>query len=292
MAPMMRMRGCHLRAGVDLVWHRFRPRVVEPGADPLLLIHGFACGKGEWGAIPKFLGTRARREVIVFDNRGVGESRHESGGYSVAQMAGDALAVLDAAGVERAGIMGASLGGMIAQDVALEYPDRVSSLILGCTSHGGRQAIPLPSQFVELCTAWAADPLPNENHALFDSFCRYMLPPALHEQPDGHKLFEDFATAFRKTRRSAAGLGGQLAAMGRFNSTKRLDQLSIPALVICGSEDAVLPPANSSLLAQRIPGAELEVWKDAGHFWWEHRADEVAQLLADFLHRTQHRNGA
>ena len=109
---------------------------------PLLLIQGL--GYGRWGWEPIVPGLAARHRVVSFDNRGIGGSDKPEGPYTAAQMAGDALQVLDEAGIERAHVLGASLGGMIAQELAVAAPERVDRLVLGCTTPGGPDAVPMP----------------------------------------------------------------------------------------------------------------------------------------------------
>ena len=122
---------------------------------PLLLIQGL--GYGRWGWDPIVPGLEARHLVIAFDNRGIGESDKPEGPYTAAQMAGDALQVLDEAGIERAHVFGASLGGMIAQELAVIAPERVDRLVLGCTTPGGPDAVPMPEVTLALF-AEAASP--------------------------------------------------------------------------------------------------------------------------------------
>lgn len=263
-------------------WHRFTPRAVIPQAHPLLLIHGFACGLNDWGAVPRIIATRSKREVLSFDNRGIGQSGTPPGPYSVAAMASDALHVLDAAGVERAHVMGISLGGMIAQELALRDPSRVQSLILGCTSHGGADAQPPAAHFVSLSEAWASEAAPNESDRV-DEFMRLMLPAVALEAPAGRTLLTKFKASFLETARSSAGLHAQLAAVAPFDSAPRLGGIACPALVIAGNEDAVVSPANARSLAARLPRARLRLWEGAGHFWWATRPLEAAELLSSFL---------
>ena len=115
---------------------------------PLLLIQGL--GYGRWGWDPIIPGLAARHRVVTFDNRGIGESDKPQGPYTAAQMAGDALHVLDEAGIGRAHVFGASLGGMIAQELAVTAPDRVDKLVLGCTTPGGPDAVPMPEVTLRL----------------------------------------------------------------------------------------------------------------------------------------------
>jgi len=121
--------------------------------DPLLLIMGLGYTHEMWFRSRPLLSQRYR--TITFDNRGVGNSDIPTGPYSIAQMAADAAAVLDAAQVDRAHIFGISMGGMIAQEFAIAYPARVRSLILGCTACGGRNAIPASEQVLRIRLARA-----------------------------------------------------------------------------------------------------------------------------------------
>lgn len=271
-----------LRSGSNIEWARYTPKVVKHAASPLLLIHGFGCGKDDWGVLTRRLGTRSQRPVLYFDNRGIGGSAAPNGPYTVSQMAADALSVVEAAGAERVDVLGISLGGMIAQEFAITHPERTSALILGCTSHGGREAFMPPDAFLQLCAAWAAEPEPNDS-ARIDDFIRMSLPPSLSDAAANEVFLGQFKAAFLQTSRPTQGLQGQLAAMGRFNSTKQLSALACNTLVITGDCDAVVPPANSESLASRIPGARLETWSGAGHFWWATKPIEVNDLLADFL---------
>ena len=278
-------RGLSASPTVHIEWQRFTPKVLKPGAAPLLLIHGFGCGANDWGAWPKVLGAKSKREVLFFDNRGVGSSAVPAGPYAVSDLVADAHAVVEAAGVDRVSVLGISLGGMVAQNFALTHPQRTASLVLGCTSHGGRTASPPPESFFKLCQLWAAAEAPNEADGLVDEFMRWMLPAPLLETAAGARLFEQFKQAFLRTPRSQAGLQGQLSAMARFNSTKQLGGLSCPTLVTCGAGDQVMQPANSESLARLIPGARLRTWEGAGHFFWAHRTAEVVEEIGAFLER-------
>jgi len=115
---------------------------------PLLLIHGL--GYARWGWEPVLPGLAERFDVILFDNRGIGESDAPPGPYTAAEMADDAIQVLDEAGVGRAHVVGTSLGGMVAQELALGHPDRVDRLVLACTTPGGPKAHPMPQRTLTL----------------------------------------------------------------------------------------------------------------------------------------------
>ena len=286
--------------GVGIAWQQYTPKgLAEDSRPPLLLVQGFACGKDDWGALTKMLASKSKRTVITFDHRGIGESDVPAGPYAVTDLAADALAVLDAAAAPKAHVLGISLGGMVAQSLALDQPARVRSLVLGCTTHGGREATPPPRGFMELCAAWSAEgdtatgtgigvTAPDDPNAspLVPEFIRFMLPPTTSAE-----RLEHYREYFAKyTRRSRTGLRGQLAAMGRFNTTKRLAELgqATPTLVLCGSEDAVMPLANSESLHARTPNSRLLVTHGAGHFWWAHDPVYVVSEVAKFLQDAEH----
>jgi pimeloyl-ACP methyl ester carboxylesterase len=133
--------------GTQIYWE-------ESGAgEPLLLIMGLGYSSLMWHRIR--LVVSAHYRTILFDNRGVGKSDVPAGAYSIAQMASDAAAVLDAAGVARANVFGVSMGGMIAQEFAISYPDRVNRLVLGCTACGGRNSIPAAQNVLAVLMARA-----------------------------------------------------------------------------------------------------------------------------------------
>lgn len=278
------------RAGTlctHIEWRRHTPRSgVAPDALPLLMIHGFSCGKDDWGSLPRALASKSRREVLTFDNRGVGQSSSPEGEYTIAEMADDCLRVLDLAEVPRAHVLGISLGGMLAQELAVAYPSRVAGLILGGTTHGGLAAAPVPSGFLQTIERWAAEPAPNAS-PLVDAFIEWMLPVVEREMPSGQRLKSLIKTYFKHTPRTSAGLRGQLAAMRRFNSTQHLKSLgeSRSTLVVCGDQDAVMRLPNSMSLAERIPNATLLVRQGAGHFFWAHEAAECSSQLAQHITR-------
>jgi 3-oxoadipate enol-lactonase len=248
-----------------------------------MLVHGFACGKNDWGAIPKMLASQSKRDCITFDHRGIGESDPIKGPYSVGMLSDDVAEVVSDAGIAGPiNLFGISLGGMVAQHFALEHPALVNALVLGCTTHGGRESTPPPKEFGALCLEWAHESSPND-FASAGTFMDFMLPPDLLARPDGQSLKSRFLAKFLETERSQTGLQGQLAAMGKFNATKRLAEIRCPTLVLTGDSDAVVPPVNSDSLAQRIAGARLESWKDAGHFVWATRPQELVTMLSSFL---------
>jgi 3-oxoadipate enol-lactonase len=214
--------------------------------------------------------------VLAFDNRDMGRSDYSPWPYLVAQMANDAVAVLDAAGEARAHVYGMSLGGMVAQEIALRHRDRVCGLVLGATTSGGPRAIPQDPQVLTFFTrvgvmgpeeaAWAAVPYSYGERT---------------RRTHGERIAQDIARRMRRPPDALAYLH-QVAAAASHSTQARLGGIAAPTLVIHGEQDMLQSPRNARLLADAIPGAELRLWPEAGHLYVtdEPEADgEVARFL-------------
>jgi len=223
----------------------------------LLLIQGL--GYGRWGWDPVAPGLAERHRVLSFDNRGIGESEKPEGPYTARMMADDALQVLDEAGVERAHVVGASLGGMIAQELAVLAPERVDRLVLCCTTPGGPDAFPLPDATLQLM---AEAPALAPEVAL-----RRFVENALGANPSERLVDEIFALRLANPP-DPAGWQAQAAAGTTFAGVD--GAIEAPTIVLHGTEDKVVDVRNAELLAERIPGARVELVPGAGHlFFWE-----------------------
>ena len=237
---------------------------------PLLLIQGL--GYGRWGWDPIVPGLDTQHLVIAFDNRGIGESDKPAGPYTVAQMAGDALQVLDEAGVERAHVFGASLGGMIAQELAVRAPERVDKLVLGCTTPGGPDAVPMPEVTIALF-AEAASLAP-------EVALRRFVENALGASPPAGLVDELFARRVANPP-DPAGWQAQAAAGTTFPGVE--DEIAASTLILQGTEDNVVDQRNAQVLADRIDGARVELFDGSGHlFFWE-QPDAFVRIVMRFL---------
>lgn len=237
---------------------------------PVLLVHGLGYTRQGWGPLRDLLARRYR--VLSYDNRGIGESEIAPGPYSVAELAADAADVLDAAGAQRAHVVGASLGGMVAQLLAAEQPERVERLVLVGTTPGGAGAYPLPQQTLALMAE--APSLPPD--VALRRFVENALAP-------GSPLVDEVFAYRQRHPPDPAGWAAQAAAGAAWDADGRLGRIAAPTLVLAGTADAVVDPRNAQLLVDAIPGAKLELIDDAGHLpFWE-RAEEFAAIVERFL---------
>jgi pimeloyl-ACP methyl ester carboxylesterase len=253
-------------SGVRIAWER------RGSGPPLLLIHGL--GYGRWGWEPVVDALAEAHEVVLFDNRGVGASDAPLGPYNARMLAEDAVSVLDAAGLERAHVLGTSLGGMVAQQVALDWPDRVDKLVLACTTPGGELAAPMPEQTVRLIQESPALPREVAMRRGVENALAPGADPATIERIMEHRV----ATAQPLTAWLA-----QAAAGISFDVWSRVGEIRSPTLVLTGDLDVVVDPRNSDLLAEGIPDALLEVFPGTGHlFFWE-APEKFARIVKEFL---------
>lgn len=251
--------------GVAIAWSE-----IGHGA-PVLLIHGLGYGRWGWEPLAPLLASHFR--VIEFDNRGIGESDVPPGPYSARQMMADAIAVLDAAGADSAHVIGTSLGGMIAQELAAAHPDRVDRLVLMSTTSGGPDAYPMPQVTLDLLSRAATmDPV----EAL-----RAFVENALGDDPDPAVV--DRIMAHRTSDpQDPAGWQAQAVAGTTFELGDT--EIRVPTLVLHGTEDRVVDVRNAEVLANRIPGAKV-VTMAGGHLMFWEDPDYVAGLIIEFLER-------
>jgi 3-oxoadipate enol-lactonase len=239
--------------------------------EPLLLMQGL--GYGRWGWEPVVDGLADHFRVLLYDNRGIGDSDVPPGPYTARQLAEDAVAVLDAAGVESADVVGTSLGGMAAQELALGFPERVDRLVLACTTPGGPSSHPMPQRTVDLM---AAAPTLAPEVAL-----RRFVENALGSGAPEGLVARIYALRVANPF-DPQGWQAQAAAGVTFDAFDRLGGIEAPTLVVTGTEDFVVDPRNSELLAEHIPDARLERVEGGHLFFWEDPATFVT-LVQEFL---------
>jgi pimeloyl-ACP methyl ester carboxylesterase len=211
-------------------------------------------------------------EVVAFDNRGIGESTDVSGQWTIVDLADDAVSIMDEVGWDSAHVMGISLGGMIAQEVALRHPERVRRLVLGCSYSGGEGSsllAPGPMRMMEAMNSGDAE-------RAFRAGYEANLSTA-------YIADESHWSPFREIAGSAVVpvpvVMRQAQAAFVHDTSARLGQLTMPTLVIAGTEDQMLVYANSELIAALIPGARLQTFEGVGHlFWWERPVETAAAV--------------
>lgn len=238
---------------------------------PLLLIMGLGYPSALWHRTRPILAQHFR--TIALDNRGVGSSDVPPGPYSIATMASDAAAVLDAAGVSHAHVFGVSMGGMIAQEFALQYPERTRALILGCTAPGGPFAVRAEKKVTDILFA---------RGMTFEQSREAILPHIYDAATPRDKVEEDVAIR-RRWVTSQAGYIAQLQAILAWQSYDRLHEIKSPALVIHGKSDALVPPANGKLIAERIPNAKLVLLDHASHLFTTDQTEAAHHAILEFL---------
>ncbi len=239
---------------------------------PLLMIMGMSGTALTWGE-PFLADLRRDFDVIVYDHRGVGASSHLDGPVTIREMAQDAAGLLTALELDSAHVLGISMGGMIAQELALAAPERIRTLTLGCTYCGGEgSSLAAPAALQRLSEAMMSG---DRQRAIRASW-EINVSPAFADDADAYARFVEIAT-----RRPVAVpvILAQMQACAAHDTNARLGQLAMPTLVIHGTVDELLPVANGRLIAERIPGAQLEILDDVGHlFFWE-RPQLAAELL-------------
>jgi pimeloyl-ACP methyl ester carboxylesterase len=245
----------------------------NPDAPPLVLARGLARSHRYWLGFAELMAEDFR--VIIFDNRGVGQSSAPPPPYSTRVMADDVAAVLDAAGIERAHYFGLSLAGMIGQWFAIRHPHRVQSLALGCTTSLGRRGTSWNAKLSILKSARLplADALRvTAKLTLADDFVR--------ERPD---ILDVWTTLAREEPASTRGLVGQGCAGLLHDTRGLLPQIQARTLLITGDRDRLIPARNSYQLLEQIPNARLRILPNAGHDFPTERPGETARVLRDFF---------
>ena len=254
--------------------HLFHVR--RGSGEPLLLIMGMSGHHRMWGE-PFLRLLENHFDILRFDHRGIGTSDPAGAPFTVVDMAEDAVRVLDEVGWDRAHVFGISLGGMVAQELALRHPDRVSTLSLGCTfgGVGGDLSGTGLQKYVE------AGQSGDEALALRVGF-DVIVSPAYAADPVN---FETFTTEALAVQVPIPVVMLQLQAAMGHDALDRLPDLAMPTLVMHGTEDEMLVVANGKQVAEAIPGSRLEIFDGAGHmFWWED-PERAVSLLRE--HATQ-----
>ncbi|HXF52201.1 MAG TPA: alpha/beta hydrolase [Dehalococcoidia bacterium] len=251
--------------------------------EPLLLIQGFGGNTVAWGPLVPALAARYR--VIAFDNRDAGRSGQATEPYTIADMADDAARLLDALGVPSAHVLGASMGGMIAQELALRWPQKVRSLILACTTCGG----PRSAGWDELCQRLdlvrELREMPAPDSDLVQQQLSWMFSPEFLANPT--PAFQEFILSTLQYPAPLEGMKRQAEAIRRHDTYDRLPQIAAPTLVIAGEDDPLILAENSRILAERIPNAQLILYPRLRHGFNLEDPERVHADILSFLERAR-----
>jgi len=257
--------------GVRIAYEREGP----DDAETVVFVEGIGYGLWMWRWQRRVVAKEY--DTIVWDNRGTGDSSTPEGPYTMAEMASDLSAVLSDAGVESAHVVGASMGGMIAQQFALD-DDRAQSLTLICTSPGGPEAAPIPEETQE--RMYDVPEALGEREQI-----RYKMAPAMTDEfvasnPDLLERIVDWRLDSDASDQARLWQG---AAVQAFDVSDRLDEIRVPALVLHGTADRVVPIENGELLAEGLPDATFHRVDGAPHLLFIERAEQVNDYLRAFL---------
>jgi 3-oxoadipate enol-lactonase len=241
----------------------------------LVLVQGMGFDRLGWEPVlPKL---RRRFRLVLVDNRGFGRSDRSAGSFGVADMAGDVIAVLDHAGIRKAHVMGASLGGLVAQELAITHPELVDGLVLACTAPGWPLAYPMPMASMRLIAATAG--------LTADAARRRYIENALSARTVQHhpELVSRLIELQSSRPPDKAALSAQAAAGARYAGRLRQSRIRARTLVLHGGADRVVDPRNGKLLADRIPGARLVTFPELGHLLFWEDPDGFAAAVRSFL---------
>jgi 3-oxoadipate enol-lactonase len=245
--------------------------------EPVLLISGLGSNTELWCRQTTVLSSH--HQTIAFDNRGAGRSDVPDGPYTIKEMASEAVRLLDALDIPAAHVVGSSMGGMIAQEVAIQYPDKALSLALIATQCGGPHAFGAAQEnaaaLEELATL---DMTPQER-------ARGWVPYTLSQsfRTANPELVEEYVRVSALYPPTTAGLRAQWSALMGYDSWERLPLVTAPALILQGDQDLLVPPENADVLGVRIPDSRVAFIPGAGHSLAFEAAEEVAEMLLQFF---------
>jgi pimeloyl-ACP methyl ester carboxylesterase len=243
--------------------------------EPLILIRGL--GSTCDGFKAQVDGLAPHFRVIAFDNRCVGRTDQPQEPFTIADMADDTAALMDELHITSAHVFGVSLGGMVAQELALRHPKRVRRLALGCTHAGPRTAAAAPEWAMRIFNESRDMP---RAEALKRSVPILFAPKTVAERP---ALVAETLAVMAKNNQPKSSYLLQLGAVMMHDTIDRLSQITQPTLVLTGTEDSLINPENSRLIAEQIPGSRLTEFEETGHVFFTEKADDVNRTLVEFF---------
>lgn len=252
---------------------------------PLLLVMGLGASVLGW-SVPQIERLASRHRVIVFDNRGVGQTDKPQGLYTMPQLAADAVGLLDVLGIDRAHVFGVSMGGMIVQHIALDYPQRVRSLVLGCTGAGGDHVVRTPPDSLKILTAESTG---DRAQDIRRGWKIMYTPEFIANNRD--LLEEKLQRELQYPEQPRYAFEAQMGAIVTSHDTfDRLPELKMPVLIQVGERDILIPPENADILAGQIKHAKVIRYSNAGHGYFLETGFQAADDILAFLDEVE-KNG-
>jgi len=265
----------HVKVGdLDIGYRTIGPFGAAAGSTPLLMIMGSSGTMDMWS--PQFVESLAQgREVVVFDNRGMGETNDPSGAYQFSQLADDTAGLIKALGFDKMDVLGWSMGGDVALDLAVRYPKDVNRLVSYAGDAGGPHAVPMSKKTLAVLTDTSGTAEQRGMRLLT------LLFPAAYRAANP-AYAESFPIPTEPM--STAAIGLQDRAIGRWKGVwNGLRNSTAPTLFVTGADDAITPPQNAVLMARVVPGAELVRIAGAGHGLMYQDPQKLAEVVMNFL---------
>ena len=243
--------------------------------EPLVMIRGISSNVDHW--YEQVLVLSKKYQLLIFDNRGIARSSDPGGSFSTRDMAADTVGLMEAVGIKKAHVLGYSMGGMIAQEMALAYPEKVNGLILVATDCGISLRIKAKPEFSRLFSEMIRL---GTNEAKKAAAGCLFAKQTVETRPDIIQRYTEVSLRFPASQKT---LGKQWAAITQHDACDRLAKISSPTLVITGSEDELIPPENAKVMAQRIPVAQIISIDGGGHLFLIERPEAFNEAVIGFL---------
>jgi len=243
---------------------------------PLIMIMGFTGNTSWWD--PRWIQTLSEKfKIIAFDNRGAGRTDISDREYSIKLFADDTAGLMDALGIPRANVLGISMGGMIAQELVLNYPEKVKKVVLCSTHCGGARSVQASEEVLRTLTA-------DRRGVSVEEVARMTIPLFFTEDflkniPGVEELVIE---QISRNPISNEAFMRQVSAIMQFDTYDRLSQIKTPTLILHGKQDILIPPENGSILGKAIPGSRLVFFEDCAHGLLE-ETEEVLRTILEFL---------
>jgi len=248
---------------------------VSGAGEPLILIRGLGSNADHWYCQTPAFSEHFR--VIAFDNRGIARSGSSKAPLTMALMAADVIGLMDFLNISRAHLFGISMGGMVAQHVAIEHPQRVAGLVLGCTHSGGDQVVRTPTSGAGI----RPEALYSDSPASAEKALKVLFADAtIAEKPE---IFRRYLETSAKYPPDTEILQQQRQAVQSHDTWEDVSRIQAPTLILAGDQDRLIPAENARLLLQRIPGATLEIISGGGHQFAIEKPDMTNQIVLEFL---------